>query len=359
MNLKKKVSAGVLAVCLAAGLVPGNASASPSPEVPVPAELKYLQHEFNNLNLPAPPQFPDAPDLTEKFKVGPGRQGPIPLPTPPAAPGPVNPHVRESYVSFGDSLAANPTALDTAMTRAKKKNPNLYWPTLENKNTNCAQGSNRFPVEAAEKTGLRLEDYSCGGATAYVGQNSRSTFLHDTLGGQVDRAINDGALNGDTQLVSISIGVNDLWQPGNYDNVGQEGRNAKFRKAVGGALQRIKAAAPNAKVVMLGLPDQTDGANHTCATNLLGMVSHWYFPIVSYYQDELRNIQRAVSQENGVEYLDMVAEINLARGNNGCSTSPNRLSAAIFDDAPHNFTFHLTDAGLTYYANRLAQTYNA
>ncbi|KQB86078.1 hypothetical protein Clow_01431 [Corynebacterium lowii] len=285
-------------------------------------------------------------------------KAPVPIPQPKvAAPAPVNQDVQESYVSFGDSVAANPTVLDIMVTRAKNQGLDIQWPTI--RDGFCAQGANNFPTQVAQKTGLRLEDYSCGGATAYMEENPKSAIPHDTINDQVSKALASGALDGRTKLVSISIGVNDLWQPGNYENVGQERRNALYHENVTRALNCIKEAAPNAKVVMLGLPDQTDGANHTCGTNLLGMVSHWYFPIVSYYQDELRNAQRAAAQAGGASYLDMVSEINLANNNNGCSPNPDRLSAAIFDDAPHNFTFHLTDAGHAYYANRLVQEYNA
>ena len=197
-------------------------------------------------------------------------------------------------------------------------------------------------------------DYSCPGATAYVGANANDAIPHDTFSAQVAKALSEGQLNATTKLVSVSIGVNDVYQPGNFGMEAQPERMRRYHEAVVGGLNRIKQAAPNARIVMLGLPDQTDGANHTCATNLLGVVSHWYFPIVSYYQDEVRNQQRDAAASAGVEFYDMVAEINLAKGNNGCSPNPNRLSASVFDDRPHNLTFHLTDAGHVYYSDRLA-----
>lgn len=294
----------------------------------------------------AQPALPELPQL------------PIPLPAPNLqAPPVVNADVRENYVSLGDSLAANPTALDIIVSREQKKNPNIQWPTI--RDGYCAQGLSNFPKQTAEKTGLRLVDYSCGGSTAYVPASGNDAIPHNTLTEQVDRGLADGAINGDTKLVSITIGVNDLYQPGNGENVGQEERKRRYHETVTAQINRVKAAAPNAKVVMLGLPDQTDGFNHTCATNLLGVVSHWYFPIVPYYQDELREEQRNASAATGSTFLDMVDEINVPKNNNGCVPQENRLSAAVFDDAPHNLTFHLTDAGHVYYANRLNETYRA
>ena len=304
-------------------------------------------------------QFPDLPpiDAAQQLNELPGRV-PIQLPQPRLQPGELpNQNVEESYVSFGDSVAANPGQIDILASRIKKQVPDYEWPTI--RDGRCAQGVGNFPSRTAEKTGLRLADYSCGGSTAFTPSGDNDPIPHNTLNDQVDQALNEGNLDGRTRLVTVSIGINDFYQPGNGPEMGQEERNRRYDREVGRAIDRIREAAPNAKIVMTGLPDQTDGANHTCPTNMFGVVSRWYFPFVSYYQDELRNSQRRVSEQHGVEFLDMVSEINLANNNNGCSTNPDRLSASIFDDSPHNFTFHLTDAGNEYYANRLADTYNA
>lgn len=295
--------------------------------------------------LPALPQLPayQAPAL------------PLPATFDPAPP--VNPDVKQNYVSFGDSLAANPTVLDIMVKRLQTRGYDIPNPNI--REGSCPQDRNAFPTRAAYQTGLRLNDYSCGGATAYVPSSPNDAISHTTFTEQVDNALRDGVLNGDTRLVSVSIGVNDVYQPGNDVPANNAYRMQRYQEVVGAQLQRVRAAAPNAKIVMLGLPDQTDGANHTCATNLLGVVSHWYFPIVSFYQDEVRTQQRNASATVNATYLDMVDEINLARGNNGCSADSNRLSAAVFDDAPHNFTFHLTDAGHGYYANRITDVYRA
>ena len=341
------------AAVLAAGTMLSGALAAPveAQELPVPPELENLRSQL--------PQFPDFPSPDEAFEIGklPGTV-PVQIPEPRVGKAELpNQEVAESYVSFGDSVAANPSQLDIAATRLKGRVPGYSWPTI--RDGKCAQGVGNFPSKTAVKTGLRLADYSCGGATAYSPSDPANPIPHNTLNAQVDSAIANGDLDGRTRLVSISIGVNDFYQPGNGPEMGQEGRNARYDSAVGRAIDRIHAAAPNARVVMVGLPDQTDGANHTCPTNLYGVVSKWYFPFVSYYQDELRESQRRVSENHGADFLDMVAEINLANNNNGCSTNPNRLSASIFDDAPHNFTFHLTDKGNDYYAQRLADTYRS
>lgn len=301
--------------------------------------------------LPALPQLP-APQAPQAPQVP-----ALPLPATLEPAPPVNPGVAQNYVSFGDSLAANPTVLDIMVSRLQKRGYDIPNPNIQE--GSCPQDRNAFPTRTAVQTGLRLSDYSCGGATAYVPSSANDAIPHTTFAEQVDHALADGNLNGNTRLITVSIGVNDVYQPGNDAPVNHEYRMQRYQEVVSAQLQRVKAAAPNARIIMVGLPDQTDGANHTCATNLLGVVSHWYFPIVSFYQDEVRTQQRDAASTVNATYLDMVEEINLARGNNGCSADSNRLSAAVFDDAPHRFTFHLTDAGHGYYANRITDVYHA
>ncbi|MDK8694591.1 GDSL-type esterase/lipase family protein [Corynebacterium sp. MSK158] len=299
--------------------------------------------------LPELPPLPGLPPLPEAVQ----------LPAPPVnlQPKPkVNQNVRESYLSFGDSVAANPTALDVAVYKTKKNSPNLEWPTI--RDGSCAQDPNNFAVQAAKRTGLRLEDYSCPGATAYVEPHGNDAIPHDTVRQQVERAISDRKLDVNTRLVTISAGVNDTYQPNNLPSITtQPQRMARYDEAMTGAINRVKSVAPNAKVILLGIPDETDGHNHTCGSNLLGITSHWYFPLVAYYQDEVREQQRLAALHTGSAFLDMVSEISVQSGKNGCSNDPGRYGASIFDDSPHKLAGHLTDAGHVYYARRIEETY--
>ncbi|MBZ8176535.1 hypothetical protein GP475_11020 [Corynebacterium poyangense] len=262
-----------------------------------------------------------------------------------------------NYVSFGDSIPSNPTILDVVMTKVHNKNPQVQWPTVQE--GRCAQGEDNVGKRVAAKTGLSLSDYSCPGATAYTAPGPQDAIPHNQFSQQVDQALAEGALNANTKLVSVIIGVNDTYQPANQ-NRSQEERNNLYHAEVTNQLRRIKQAAPNAKVVMVGYPDETDGGNYTCATNLLGMTSHWYFPFVAYYQDEIRAQQREAAAAEGVPFLDMVDEINVSKANSGClNIDPSqRYNAAIFDDGGlHNLAGHLTGPGNEYYAERISSYY--
>jgi len=317
--------------------------------------LPPLPQEGPTLPLPPLPQAPPLPPLPQTPPLPEGVKlpaAPVNLQSQPQ----VNQNVRESYLSFGDSVAANPTALDVAVYKTKKNVPSLEWPTI--RDGSCAQDPNNFAVQAAKRTGLRLEDYSCPGATAYVEPHGNDAIPHDTVRQQVERAIAERKLDANTRLVTISAGVNDTYQPNNLPSMTtQPQRMARYNAEMTGAINRVKSVAPNAKVILLGIPDETDGRNHTCGSNLLGITSHWYFPLVAYYQDEVREQQRLAALDTGSEFLDMVAEISFQSGKNGCSNDPGRYGASIFDDSPHKLAGHLTDAGHEYYARRIAETY--
>lgn len=77
-------------------------------------------------SLPSLPQ--QAPTLPPLPQMPPLPAAPINLQPKPQ----VNQNVRETYLSFGDSVAANPTALDVAVYKTKKNVPNLEWPTIRN-----------------------------------------------------------------------------------------------------------------------------------------------------------------------------------------------------------------------------------
>lgn len=313
---------------------------------------------------PAAPALPPLPGV-----AAPGQPGAAPaLPLTPGAvdvanavdpalrTGQVNPDAPNNYVSFGDSTAANPTILDIQMDAARNRGQDVKWPTLQE--GKCAQDPNNFPRQVARQTGLRLDDYSCAGLTAYTQDSPLVPGKKTNLDPYVDRAIADGALNANTRLVSVIIGFNEFYQRTSW-NMTEQQRAEAYRNAITPLLLKIKAAAPNAKVMMLGYPDETDGMNNTCGSNLLGVVTHWYFPLIAAFQDELYAQQRTSADAAGVQYLPFKDWINVRNGNSGCLGEGPRLNAAIFDDSNHRISMHLTDNGHKFYADKIVEAYRA
>lgn len=261
----------------------------------------------------------------------------------------------ENYVSFGDSMAANPTDLDVAVNSQINNGQPIKWPTIQD--GRCAQDPNNFARQVSRQTGLKLADYSCAGLTAYTKESPLVPGKNTAIASYVDKAIQNRDLNNDTKLVTMIIGFNEFYQKGHWDMTPEQ-RSEAFRNAIVPTLGKIKAAAPNAKVQLLGYPDETDGNNNTCGSNLLGVQTHWYFPLIGYFQDNLYKQQQNAAQQSSVQYLPFKDEINVAKGNSGCLNYGPRYNSTFFDDASHNFAIHLTDNGHEYYARRIVEEYN-
>lgn len=145
----------------------------------------------------------------------------------------------------------------------------------------CLQSVANYPRGAAARAGLALTDVSCSGATI------PDLFApHGTIPAQTD------ALSASTQVVTLSIGGNDLgfapilrsclaasadgplWSGEKscrekYTVGGVDSLSAKaagvVAPAVGDAVSRIRAKAPNARVVVVGYPTLMPDAAHTRA----------------------------------------------------------------------------------------------
>lgn len=299
--------------------------------------------------LPGPSSFL-SPEAQEKIREA----SALPLIVPAEGRQPVNPDAPKNYVSLGDSAVSNVTMLDVVGTAIDKKNPNFNWPNMAP--NGCAQNADAFPVRVAEQTGLKLDDFACAGYTL-----AAPTDIFGTMNEQLDDALEAGALNENTELVSVMAGFNDTYQlnrmdPSQYDLYNEFGAEETAR-----LINRIGEAAPNAKIMVMGYPDQLDGNGRICQINAMGMVSRTYYPLLDFLQKQITFQQREGvkrAQVDNVEFYDAPAEINVANNNNACSNNPDRLGAAWFDDAPHNIAGHLTTKGNEHYANVLTDYYN-
>jgi lysophospholipase L1-like esterase len=170
-------------------------------------------------------------------------------------------HRTTDYVALGDSLASGPGIPDQV-------------------DANCARSSSNYPSLVAADRHTHLTDVSCSGATT-----AAMTEPLRTAPAQFD------ALNRGTDLVTISIGVNDIGfstiigtcaQVGATDPTGSPCR-AYFGSSGTDQLQQnidatapkisqvlagIHRKAPHAKVLVLGYPDllPDDGVGCTSAT---------------------------------------------------------------------------------------------
>ncbi|MEJ4112995.1 GDSL-type esterase/lipase family protein [Corynebacterium kroppenstedtii] len=252
----------------------------------------------------------------------------------------------DNYVAFGDSIQMDPNDVQLAAAKSPmlEKALNLPAPAPGR----CVSSPNPYPKRVGARTGLEVQNYGCAAATV--------EFPH-AIGGdiarQVDTALREGTLNPSTRLVSLAFGFNDWYQDPNI------GRSVEDRKVTAGRVMndqiaRVKHAAPNAKILLIGNPDLTDGRNNICMSNGFGVQLKFYYPLLAFIQDNIRQWQADVAAQNHVEFLDMMSMINTPNNNNGCVSNPDRLSAAFYDDAPHHLWGHLTDKGHDFYADQVA-----
>lgn len=154
---------------------------------------------------------------------------------------------RPQYVAMGSSFAAGP-AITTAA-------PDSPW--------FCARSRDNYAHQFARLRGLSLVDVSCGGATTH----------HILDGGQLMQPAQIDAVTAETELVTITIGGNDLAYLGNMMALACNDATPWYIRAIGGCHVRsaeetqqklqplferlvaiigeVRRRAPNAQVVLV------------------------------------------------------------------------------------------------------------
>lgn len=152
-------------------------------------------------------------------------------------------------VTFGDSYAANGGSGGAR-----------FVPSETPSRPNCRTDSENWPHVAARTAGLQLADYTCNGT---------SVQLPD----YVDSAIAQGDLGPDTRQVAIMYGILDPRVIGDVayssGTNGQELQQSAFVSALNDTVNRIRSAAPNAKITLVSYPRLLDN-DFLCTGNFQG-----------------------------------------------------------------------------------------
>lgn len=240
-----------------------------------------------------------------------------------------------SYVSLGDSYAAA-WGLPLAATQPA---------------AGCDQSDENYPHLVADEFGLDLDDRSCGGAViANVVDTPQSV-------GGATAPVQSDALDADTDLVTLTIGGNDLgfWQlgqmciaataggpvagsldgnvhascaeqfvvntPAGPVNTLETQIDQTVAPALSAALADIGARAPHAKVIVVGYPALAPDAAHTpsdgCYTSLLqglGFRTNAYpytnadVELLYATQVHLDDTMAEVTAASGATYVSLIAD---------------------------------------------------
>ncbi|MDK8768577.1 GDSL-type esterase/lipase family protein [Corynebacterium freneyi] len=241
------------------------------------------------------------------------------------------------YVAFGDSFVANPGATDEANGTGRPGHV-------------CPVSTTNVGHNVAAQLDMTLHDYTCNGTVAYVPTTPKQ------LGGYVDTAINNGHVNHNTKLITIAIGANDamqaFWAP-------NEIQDDMYHQAVTGTINRLKEHAPNARVMVIGMPEiiSRDGEHYMCPVNVFGNAPRVPAAPARIFEDNLQARQARAAEATGATFINLkdVSNVDAAM----CGPDGERHVSAFVDSdtANYNMPNHLTHHGSRVVATQVADAY--
>lgn len=244
-----------------------------------------------------------------------------------------------NMVIFGDSVIADPNMGQWAAGKLgmdpRGRSDNGTW---------CPTSPTNWGKRSAAKLGLATRDYSCTGVVTI----SKGPGLFQ----QVDRAIADRGLSPATARVIISVGFNDT-----YNNNSRPDGDIRrdFTRYMVPQINRIRAAAPNARIQIVGYPKITAG-DRVCLFHIAPNVSDWTrFQDVQRWENLAQWMQVDAARAAGVEFLDLKPS---TWHNNMCAPDNKRMWAGLVDfyGGPGNLPIHVNQRGHEHVANVIARS---
>lgn len=236
---------------------------------------------------------------------------------------------RGTSVVFGDSLTANP---DIYNYLAGKGVP-LPDPVLSG--SGCGT-DNRFSDAFGAGSDTTPKNYSCAGASYRTG----GMHIID----QVNKAKADGALRNATQ-VALLAGTNDTYPYVINDHLPVPVIQNNLRDSMIEAARAAKAAAPGARVKIVGMPQITNAAGEVCPVNVVpGDGTPLPLIQVGEIEAAIEQAGRDAASATGAEFVTLK---DVTKGHEMCSAD--RWITGIIDttSARRNLPLHMTDDGLS------------
>ncbi|WP_328700586.1 GDSL-type esterase/lipase family protein [Corynebacterium wankanglinii] len=244
-----------------------------------------------------------------------------------------------NMVIFGDSVISDPNMGQWAAGKLgldpRGRSDITTW---------CPTSPTSWGKRSAAKLGLPTRDYSCTGTV--------SIQKGPQFSSEVTRAVNDRGLSPATARVIITTGFNDT-----YHNDGRD--RAAFRRdwvaAMAPQIRRIRAAAPNARIQIVGYPKITAG-DRVCLFHIAPNVSDaTRFVQVQEWEDSIQWAQVDLARATGVEFLDLKPS---TWNNNMCAPDSQRMWAGLVDfyGGPGNLPIHVNQRGHEHVANVIARS---
>lgn len=203
---------------------------------------------------------------------------------------------------------------------------------------------------AGASLGISTESVACSGATVANFSTAQSLSPNGTSAPQLD------AVDASNRLVSVTIGGNDADFSGlfakclssvqasdhpcadTYTTGSLDVTAASFGGALGGALDQIRARAPQAKVFVVGYLGISPASGECFASGRLKMTAG-DAPLVRYWQQRLRDTQHAAAVGHGANFVDAFA---LSSGHDACAADGQRW---VYADGEGSAPLHPNEAG--------------
>ncbi|MDO5513317.1 GDSL-type esterase/lipase family protein [Corynebacterium sp.] len=252
---------------------------------------------------------------------------------------------QRNLVVFGDSIIADTPTPEYLINRIGSTSSNSPLSSGSSEGSSfqqCPTSQNNYGVRAGHKLGLPTRDYSCAGTTAI----SPGPQFAD----QVGRALRDGALNPATARVVITTGFNDTYNNG---NLSEWDIRQRFVGAMRPQVDRIRAAAPNARIQIVGYSTITDH-DHVCLAHLgANIKDRTYAPQVGYWERLSQGMLSDLAHASGTQFVDLKPS---TRDRGMCAPDHLRNWAGLIDfhAGPGNMPVHMTDRGHEHVANVIA-----
>lgn len=238
-----------------------------------------------------------------------------------------------NLVSFGDSVLADPDAGTYLQGRLTSSSPG---------GVNCPSSFN-YAKRTAAKLGLPARDFSCSGAVSSMSGGPQ-------ISAQVDDAIRVGALSPDTARVLFSSGFNDTY---NNANLSMDDIRRRWVDAMAPQVERIKQAAPNARIQIVGYPTIGSGDYYCLFHFGPRPADSTLLPQIRDYENKAQWMEIDLAARTGTQFLDMKP----STVNNGmCADADRRMWAGLIDftAGPGNLPIHINARGHEHAANVIA-----
>lgn len=251
-------------------------------------------------------------------------------------------------VMFGDSVFANPTygQIGTTSSLSPSASTTLSSATHGIEDApgapspqGCPQGQSNVGRELGRVSGQHVANYACSAAKA-AGHSHRKDFDE-----QINGAIANSDLNGATKNVLIQFGAND------FQEIVRPSLSSSnpYYDGMKHSIQRIRHAAPNARITVVGYPaiSARNGAVCPLRTSAPGSSEAGfnldYAGLVRTGEDQVNSAMYKAARANGVQYYNLRAD-SIDHGM--CAPDSSRWISGKWEySVPHNLFNHLTHLG--------------